>query len=1040
MTRLTLLGWFLFGALAVAAQEKITNFDNITTKSITTTSYLDTLNNKLLFFAYSPEHGTNLWVSDGTLANTKQLKDSSGTAPQYYYALRSPIKKYGYTYVYQQYLWKTDSEKLIKILPNADSLADFQVFANKLLLFFSHYKYLPDGTSTPSTSFAWLDSTDRITSWEKDINRYMILDGTLHYMKYNRITQLYEIHKIKPDNTHVINVIDSENMTIYDFRYLSRNNHDYYVFWTNVGQKIYHKLPDDERNAVLEPWDSDSGFDNWLSFWIKDTADNIYLIKFLNGLKIYTFNAANEPQVKWELPADAFRGNKDMPYALTNLVGNMSIIGDKLMYINAYAGEGIYAFYLNRLDLNTAAHKRSKSLQYTSGFAYTNNLTITQVNADTYILDDKYGKKLTYNFKLDSVLSITSYKPKDAPDSILVINKQKLLLSDNLYNITTTKTPLIPTRSIFRPDGGELFSYRVLKDKILFWRWNPVIQKSQLWVSNGEKNSAEFLMDVGSYFDYGNGFTGNLVTELNGKVYFVYPENTTTSFIYETDGTRAGTKKIGQTDPIVSIKSNQKYIVFTTSKNELYVIENGQGYLIKNIPPTIYGFDVYVPDNHIYVLTYSATPDNWSYYELFTIENGKVVYLDNYIGYVFAYKDRFFYTKRMSNKDYTVFNLYNVGEGGKITEVGKDVGSAFSQGSKLIYHQGSTDNKSPKTVIINMLTSKTDIVVDNLYVSFFESYNTAFGEVLLLRAESKTVLIKDNKRIDFNTLTLPNGFANFGKGLFVSRVVDTDKNNFPVFECNYIDLETEQLYPVAQANEVIIEPTTGLVLLGTRIDMNTSAWKYWGMTEKKIIDTGEKGRFFDSGPSYVFSRDTERNTYYWDFDGVRLTKKYKVNYQGNLLQTAIGNYMVDYTPATGAELVRLGIDNIIPCPEIVEGPEGISLRSIFIFNNQVYVYAFTYTHGWQVWKMSKTDSSGILSTEENAALKFNVYPNPVRSILNIDTEQVFNYRIVDVTGRELMRGKLDTQKQLNLEALEKGLYIIQVYDEKTKYATKLIKE
>lgn len=181
MHRLILSGWFLFLLIPSLAQEKITNFEGNSTQSIDGTYYADTICNKLLFFANMPEKSTSLWVSDGTKEGTRLLNDSLGESPQFYY--RRPVKKYGYTYFASGSIWKTNGDKLRRIITGADSLRDFQILSNRLWVYFQYSKFIPNKPEVVVTSFGWLDSLDHITIWERDIISYQFINHTLHYLK-----------------------------------------------------------------------------------------------------------------------------------------------------------------------------------------------------------------------------------------------------------------------------------------------------------------------------------------------------------------------------------------------------------------------------------------------------------------------------------------------------------------------------------------------------------------------------------------------------------------------------------------------------------------------------------------------------------------------------------------------------------------------------------------------------------------------------------------------------------------------------------------
>ncbi len=71
-----------------------------------------------------------------------------------------------------------------------------------------------------------------------------------------------------------------------------------------------------------------------------------------------------------------------------------------------------------------------------------------------------------------------------------------------------------------------------------------------------------------------------------------------------------------------------------------------------------------------------------------------------------------------------------------------------------------------------------------------------------------------------------------------------------------------------------------------------------------------------------------------------------------------------------------------------------------------------------------------------------IYPNPVKNILTLEVDPSYlgiNYRIVDVLGREVIKGTINEQiNQINLQDLVPGIYIL--FGEKENIKYKIIKE
>lgn len=72
--------------------------------------------------------------------------------------------------------------------------------------------------------------------------------------------------------------------------------------------------------------------------------------------------------------------------------------------------------------------------------------------------------------------------------------------------------------------------------------------------------------------------------------------------------------------------------------------------------------------------------------------------------------------------------------------------------------------------------------------------------------------------------------------------------------------------------------------------------------------------------------------------------------------------------------------------------------------------------------------SGVLNTNNETELSFEVYPNPFEDNLEITTQskEEYVYTIVDANGRLVMNGKAQGNTLLNLEFLEKGIYYLRL--------------
>ena len=86
--------------------------------------------------------------------------------------------------------------------------------------------------------------------------------------------------------------------------------------------------------------------------------------------------------------------------------------------------------------------------------------------------------------------------------------------------------------------------------------------------------------------------------------------------------------------------------------------------------------------------------------------------------------------------------------------------------------------------------------------------------------------------------------------------------------------------------------------------------------------------------------------------------------------------------------------------------------------------------------------SGNVSTEKFNKLTVNVYPNPTTDIVTIETdENLFNYSVYDINGREIQTGIFSSTNQINLQSASKGVYFLKVSTTQGSSATvKVVKQ
>lgn len=82
-----------------------------------------------------------------------------------------------------------------------------------------------------------------------------------------------------------------------------------------------------------------------------------------------------------------------------------------------------------------------------------------------------------------------------------------------------------------------------------------------------------------------------------------------------------------------------------------------------------------------------------------------------------------------------------------------------------------------------------------------------------------------------------------------------------------------------------------------------------------------------------------------------------------------------------------------------------------------------------------------LSVSDNTKETFQIYPNPVKNVLNIKTElPIFQYEIYSLDGKKLQTGKNVDNPKIDVSQLQKGNYLLKAKTKNNEQITKFIKE
>lgn len=100
---------------------------------------------------------------------------------------------------------------------------------------------------------------------------------------------------------------------------------------------------------------------------------------------------------------------------------------------------------------------------------------------------------------------------------------------------------------------------------------------------------------------------------------------------------------------------------------------------------------------------------------------------------------------------------------------------------------------------------------------------------------------------------------------------------------------------------------------------------------------------------------------------------------------------------------------------------------------------FTDFNGTTYNRIIRLNGTTVLSTENFESLKINIYPNPVKDILNIQNSQKYDFEIYNMLGKLVLKGD-NIENQINVNTLAKGIYILKLINDEKIFNQKFIKE
>lgn len=170
---------------------------------------------------------------------------------------------------------------------------------------------------------------------------------------------------------------------------------------------------------------------------------------------------------------------------------------------------------------------------------------------------------------------------------------------------------------------------------------------------------------------------------------------------------------------------------------------------------------------------------------------------------------------------------------------------------------------------------------------------------------------------------------------------------------------------------------------------------------------------FDNGNNWTYAGNgLETNHTIHDF----------VSYGSNLFVTS--DYGVFVTSDFGQNWVAIN-----------NGLKNLNSNSIIIFNDTLYVATF----GNGIWKQSISDINLNIQDYQQSDKLLNIYPNPASDYIHVVTDSdKARFKIIDMIGKEVLSGNLNSSNKINISEIRCGAYIVLIQIDKKVQMSKLL--
>jgi ELWxxDGT repeat protein len=534
------------GVVLINVQPPVLVSDINTTAASGNPTNMATLGGLAIFAATDPEHGTELWRSDGTPTGTYLLADiytgSSSSSPASLVVMDGLAYFAATNAANGRELWCTDGSAAGTVLV-ADTWAGTYSVSPTLLTVVGNTLFFSANTSN-GTELWKSDGTAAGTTLVKDIYSgtsssspasLTNVNGALYFTATNG-TNGVELWTSDGTSTGTVMVKD-----IYSGSTASSP-----TSLSAAGALLYFAANNGTNGSEL--WRSDGTEAG--TYMLADinpgsASSTPASFRLLNGNLYFAATSATTGRELWTtdgtsatLVADVYSGTSSSnPTGLLAFNGQLYFAATTSSYgTELWSSDGTAAGTVLVLDVCSGASSSSPS-----------NLTAVGSHLYFAAADGTHGAEL---WKSDGTATGTRLAGDLASGSTSSQPTQLVALGDALVFAATDATcgtelyccpsDAAPRRiyDIYRGDSGISSSYAVAVGNLLFFAANDGVHGSELWVTDSSTGETRLVLDIGSG---SSSSSPNLLVNIGGTLFFTAYEPTHGQELWKSDGTAEGT-------------------------------------------------------------------------------------------------------------------------------------------------------------------------------------------------------------------------------------------------------------------------------------------------------------------------------------------------------------------------------------------------------------------------------------------------------------------------------------------------------------------